>query len=464
MTAASLSGHIADFVCSTDSSNLPSDVVRQLRSALLDGIASILSGVPEPVSRHVVSLVALGDHSTPQATIIGFGERTSLSGAALANGTLAHACEYDDSSWTMWGHATAPVLPAALAAAEYRCLSGMQMLGAFAVGLEVEKGLGIGMQPGHYKLGWHPTGTLGVFGATAAAAKALGLAHDQVQAALGIAASTSASLRVNSGSMTKPLHVGFAARNGMEAALLAVAGVTSSPHALDGPSGFLDVYAPDHASIDRVAKAIVESMGKPFDVVSPGLSPKIYPCCSDIHAAIDGVLDLREEHGLSPDGIEKVKCGVSPLAVSNISRLEVRSALDARFSLHYCVAVALCDGTVNLTSFTDEAVRSPRVRKVMKLIEVNVDPELSDKTSETFSTPAIVQILTTDGRKLRKVVREMRGHPNRPVSYARLAQKFRECAEPVLGRDRSREALSMIDDIESVGKVSELIWRLVPDR
>src|SRR5262249_23112958 len=149
--------------------------------------------------------------------------------------------------------------------------------------------LGIGTQPRHYKRGWHPTGTLGVFGATAAGAKGLGLTREQTAHALGIACSASGGIRINSGSMTKPLHVGFAARTGMEAALLARAGVTSNPRALEGKGGFIDLYAHDGnqpPAIDR----IVASLGKPFDVVSPGLSPKIYPCCSDIHSAIDGAL------------------------------------------------------------------------------------------------------------------------------------------------------------------------------
>ena len=459
MTAALLSVRLATFVCDTNASDLSSEVVRQLRSAALDGIASILSGSPEAVSRHVAAQVT-STYGAGPATLIGFGGKSSLVGAALANGTSAHACDYDDSSWTMWGHPTAPVLPPALAAAEARGSSGAELLAAFAVGLEVEKALGIGIQPGHYKTGWHPTGTLGVFGATAAAAKALGLSREQVQMALGLAVSVAASLRINSGSMTKPLHVGFAARNGMEAALLARAGVTSSPRAFDGRAGFLDVYAPGHPPTAEVVERIIASLGRPFDVVSPGLSPKIYPCCSDTHAAIDAALDLREERGLSAATIDKVLCGVSPLALANISRPTIDSVLDAKFSIQYCVAVALCSGRVGLDAFTEEAVRAPDIRRFMERIEVDADPELSGE--ETFSSPASVYLHTHDGLRHRKVVTAMRGHPSRPVSYDRLVQKLEECAEPVLGAGRTSEVVSLMADIAEVRDVNELTRKLVP--
>jgi 2-methylcitrate dehydratase PrpD len=456
-----LSARIAAFVAATDAACIPANVMLALRCAALDGIASILSGVPEPVSRHVLDMVTGYDRGD-QATIIGFGGRASLAGAALVNGTLAHACDYDDSSWTMWGHPTAPVLPAALAVCEHRGVSGAAMLTALGVGIEVAKALGIAMQPRHYKMGWHPTGTLGIFGAAAAAARALELSAEQAQMALGIAASASAGLRVNSGSMTKPLHVGFAARGGMEAALLARAGTTASPHALDGRGGFIDLYSPrDPVTPDAVA-ATAASLGNPYDVVSPGLSPKIYPCCSDIHAAIDATLDLCAEHGLVANRVRAVRCGVSSLAITNISRPILASVLDAKFSMQYCLAVTLTDGPPALRHFTAEALAAPNVRALMRRIEVTAHPDLAGAAGEAFSTPAIVEIETVDGRRLIKSVRAMRGHPERPVPYARLVEKFRECAEPILGANRTREAAALIDDLPALPDISPLLRSLVP--
>src|SRR5262245_14200137 len=461
VAGSSLSARIAAFVCATDSSRLTNDVMLALRSAALDGIASILCGVPEPVSRHVLNLTASYDRGD-QATLIGFGGRASLAGAALVNGTLAHACDYDDSSWTMWGHPTAPVLPVALATAESARTSGAAMLTAIAIGIEVEKALGIATQPRHYKTGWHPTGTLGVFGAAGAASRGLGLTLEQTQMALGIAASTSAGIRINSGSMTKPLHVGFAARDGLMAALLARAGTTASPHALDGKGGFIDIYAPTDAARTNAAEAAVASLGNPYDVISPGLSPKIYPCCSDIHAAIDGVLDLRDEHELTADRVRAIRCGVSSLAITNISRPVLASVLDAKFSMQYCVALSLSEGPPRLRHFTAEALEAAPIRALMQRVAVVAHPQLAGAAGEAFSTPAIVEIETVDGRRLTKSVPAMRGHPDRPVSYGRLVQKFRECAEPVLGAERTREAAALIDDLPTLRDVGALLQILVP--
>jgi 2-methylcitrate dehydratase PrpD len=461
MLAPNLGLRMATWACGLDGRKLPRAVVEKLKLAGLDTLAATLAGAGEEVARRVVPYARQGA-GKGEAAIIGHRTRARLPGAALANGTMAHACDYDDSSWTMWGHPTAPVLPTALAACEHRGASGAAMLTALGVGIEVAKALGIAMQPRHYKMGWHPTGTLGIFGAAAAAASGLELSAEHVQMALGIAASASAGLRINSGSMTKPLHVGFASRDGMEAALLARAGTTANPHALDGRGGFIDLYSPrDPVTPDAVAAAAA-SLGNPYDVVSPGLSPKIYPCCSDIHAAIDATLDLCAEHGLSADRVRAVRCGVSSLAIINISRPIVASVLDAKFSMQYCLAVTLTEGPPALRHFTAEALAAPNVRALMRRIEVAAHPELAGAAGEAFSTPAIVEIETVDGRRLIKSVRAMRGHPERPVPYARLVEKFRECAEPVLGADRTREAAALIDELPALPEISPLLRSLVP--
>ena len=238
MTDTTLASRIARWACALDGETLDAEVVAGLRLAVLDCLAAVLAGVPEEGSG-LAAGHAPGPEGDGVATVIGHGKRTTMAGAAFANGTTAHACDYDDSSWVSWTHPTAAVLPAALAAAEARDLTGRCLLTALCVGLEVTKALGVGIQPEHYKLGWHPTGTLGVFGATAAVAKALGLGVERACAALGIAVSCSAGVGANVGTMTKPMHVGFAARNGVESALLAARGHDRQPTRLRGRGGLL---------------------------------------------------------------------------------------------------------------------------------------------------------------------------------------------------------------------------------
>ena len=267
-----LQARVADWIYALDTRMLSPKVVEKLKLATLDTLAAILSGVNEAVTQKIMPFATV-PADRAEASILGFTVRADLRSAALANGTMAHACDYDDSSWTMWGHPTAPVLPAVLAIAEYQNKSGLDFLVGLAAGIEIEKTLGLGCQPEHYDRGYHPTGSLGVFGAAAGAAKMLGLDSQGTCMALGISASRAAGLRGNSGTMTKPLHVGFAARDGVEAALFAQAGVTASPNVIAGALGFFDVCAPDHGELNW----ITERLGNPFEVIEPGLSPKLYP-------------------------------------------------------------------------------------------------------------------------------------------------------------------------------------------
>jgi 2-methylcitrate dehydratase PrpD len=456
MPAATLSGRIAAFASGLDGRRLPGEAVAALKLAALDGFAAILAGVGEAVSRRAADLAAAGG----EATIVGRGLHATVAGAAFANGTAAHACDYDDSSWTMWGHPTAPVLPAALAVAEARGRSGLDLLAAFAVGLEAEKTLGLITQPDHYRIGWHPTGTLGVFGAAAAAAKALGLAPAKTEMALGIAASSSAAIRANVGTMTKPLHVGFAARGGVEAALLARAGVTASARALEGEDGFLAAYAPGR----RDWEAAADRLGDPFEVVDPGLVFKLYPCCADLHASVDAILELRAEHGLAPDSVRRIRCGVTPLARNNAPYPDPRTPLEAKFSQEYVLAAALVRGRLGLAEFKRRSVGDPAIRSVMRRVECRLHPDLQGEDSVGFASPAHVAVETADGRLLERLVREPKGHFKKPLSEAELREKFRACAEPVLGPNKAGRAEELILSLENVKSVGTLVRALVPSR
>ena len=451
MLATHLGSRIAQWVGGLSYEGLPGPVVERLKLAALDTLAAILSGVPEPVSLKAIALATEGQKGP--VSILGHRQKTTLLGAAFANGTMAHACDYDDSSWTMWGHPSAPVVPAVLAAIEARDLSGRDFLVALAVGLEVEKTLGLGCQPEHYLTGWHATASLGVFGAAAGTAKALGLDHEATQMALGIAVSRAAALRINSGTMTKPLHVGFAARDGAEAALLAAKGATSNPRALEGPAGFFDCYSPKHGPVD----AIADKLGNPFEVVDPGLSPKLYPCCSETHSAVDAILELRARHGLTAEVIKRIRVGITPAARGNLVYSNPQTPLEAKFSQEYALAAALVHGRLGMREFDADVVADARVRDLIKRIEVSVWPELSGQDSVMFSSPAIVRVELTDGRTVEKHVREMRGHPKNPLAVSDIEAKFVECGGRVLPMKKVRSAMRKIKNLEKLDKIRDLI-------
>lgn len=458
MATAPLGAQIAEFICKLDGRAMDPKLVHALKQTVMDCLAAILAGTTEPVSLKMVAHVA--DGANQPNTIIGHTTRTTPLGAALANGTMAHACDYDDTSETMCGHPTAPMLPAVLAAAEMRSRSGLDVLAAVAAGLEVATKLGKVSGYEQYHAGWHATATLGVLGAAAGAARALGLDRAGVATALGIAASRVSGLRANIGTMTKPLHVGFAAHNGLEAALLAEAGVTASATALDGPFGFLKVYAPKGGTPAGVA----ESLGNPFDVLSPGIAYKLYPSCWDTHGTIDGTLSLKSAYGLTPKDIRKVRSGLPPGIGGDLPHHNPTTPLEAKFSMEFCVACALVKGRVTLKEFVPEVVNDPDVRALISKVEVATLPELSEGDGPRFTGPSSVEIETTDGRHLRTIVRRMKGHPENPFSQSDFESKFRACGERALDSRRIENAIGLINALDRLANIRELMDAMTPSR
>lgn len=448
---------IAEFVVTLDARTLTPEILVPLRHGVLDCIACILSGSREAVAAPAVEHARRGARNG-SATIIGFSGRAGLDGAAFANGTLGHASDYDDISWSMWGHATAPVLPAVLAVAESRNLSGRDFLVAFLAGLEVEARLGEAAAPMHLDLGWHPTGTIGTFGAAAGAAKALGLDVGGIRTAIGIAASRAAGIRENFGTMVKPMHVGFAARDGLEAALLAAAGVTASATAVDGSFGFLNTLAKGH----QAAAAVFDRLGKPFDIVRPGLSYKMYPSCSDTHPSVDGVLELKRKHGLSPKQVRRLRSGLMANVYGNLTYHQPKTAAESKFSLEYCTAAAMVHDRLTLTEFVPGALENRDVQELLARTEAWVDPALPKDKVKGFASPASVDIETVDGRTLRTVVVDATGHPERPMTEDELKMKFEQCADGTLDKRATQRAIDLILKLDTLPDVRGLAATLTP--
>ncbi len=441
---------LASFVASAQ----PSQQARAAAAkAFADTLGVMLAGVSEQAAVLVRALVAEESPSGP-ARIAGVAQRTSAGGAALANGTAAHALDFDDVSFVSLGHPSAVLVPAALAAGERRGATGAALLDAYCVGFEVQAVLGRAMNPSHYRRGWHCTSTIGTLGAAAAAARALALDAEQTARALALAASHACGVKSNFGTMAKPLHAGLAARNGVQAALLAARGFTASDAALDGEQGFVVAFDGDRSALQTA----LSGLGRNWEIVDAGPVVKIYPSCAGTHPTIDALLDMRRAAGFCAADVHSVEAGVDDLTPTILQYDRPRTGLEGKFSLHYCAAAALVDGRIDLETFEDARVAAPDLQAFLPRITMDVDPTLDS------AAPRLTQVALTvrlaDGRTLRERRTGARGHPDRPVTAAELEEKFRGCARRALGApaiERLLEALADIEAIPHAGNLTELL-------
>ncbi|MBI2914175.1 MAG: MmgE/PrpD family protein [Chloroflexi bacterium] len=440
---------LAGFVAETRPEGIPSEARVQARRAVLDTLGVTLAGCAEPGSRIVAEWVR-EQGGAGESSVLGQGFRAPATEAALANGASGHALDYDDVNMSMRGHPSVPLLPAALAVGEKLGSSGRELVEAFVLGFEVEAKLGRVIGGPHYALGWHATSTFGSVGAAAACARLLKLDAERTQAALGIAASLASGLRQNFGTMTKPLHAGWAARNGVLAASLAGRGFTADAQALDGPNGFLRA-ASGGANIDPAKAA--EGLGDPWEIVSPGIGVKLYPCCYATHRALDAALELQEMRRLDPSTIEKVRAKVSRGTLMPLIRARPESGLQGKFSLEYCLAAALLDGQVVLSSFSDEAVRRPEAQDLLSRVEA-----AEDKQEAAFPIGGFAEIsaLTRSGEEYTVRVEMPKGDPRRPLTWDELAAKFRDCAAAVLPPAAIEQGIAAIDALEELRDIGDL--------
>jgi 2-methylcitrate dehydratase PrpD len=434
---------------------LPETVVRAAGRAILDTLAVTLAGSQEGTAIRVRNLIAHRGTSA-EATIVGTDLRGTIEDAALANGTAAHALDYDDLNVSLSGHPSVPVLSAALAVAERERVSGQALLTAFVVGVEIEAKLGRALNPAHYEIGWHATSALGVFGAAAAAAKLLGLSVEGTARALAIAASMASGIKANFGTDCKPLHVGHAARCGIEAALLAAAGFTGNPRALEHVDGF----GSTHGGGGKAAWDLATSgLGAPHELIDPGIGVKRFPCCASTHQALDATLDLIEMHRIKPDAVAAVECAVHYLAPHQLIYDRAETGLQGKFSMPYCVAVALLDRSVGFAQFADERVSRPDVQALMPRVRMVIHPEQTtrDCLPRRFSE---VTMTMTDGRRLSRRVQRAKGQPHNPLTDDELRGKFWDCASRALPADRVELLLASVQALASAPDIGTVCRQL----
>jgi 2-methylcitrate dehydratase PrpD len=416
---------IAERLVAIRYAGLPAEAVHQAKLAVLDTVGVTLAGAREECARIVERVLASGDG---QCLVFGTNRRTGPLDAALVNGTAAHALDFDDVSNSLGGHPSAPIVPALFALGEVIDCTGRDFIAAYVAGFETETRLGRGVHHHHYEKGWHPTATLGVFGAAAACCHLLGLDPAKTVQALAIAASLAAGIKANFGTMTKPLHVGHTARSGLFAAMLAKEGFTANPAALEHKQGFLNVFN-GPGTFD--AEKILADWGRPYDIVRPGLGVKQHPCCGSTHPAIDAMLRLRAERNILPDKVARIESWTHPRRLMHTDRPDPQSGLDAKFSVQYCLARALLDGRIKLEHFEGEAYRDAATRALMR--RVHAAPHPATKEGDGEALGAEVRITFDDGRTIAKGVGSAMGRgPDNPLPPEALYAKFADCAARAL--------------------------------
>jgi 2-methylcitrate dehydratase PrpD len=435
---------LAEFVATTPTDSVGTEARTQAKRAILDTLGVALAGTVEDTARIVSgSLREAGGRE--EASVLGHDLRAPAAQAALANVTAAHALDYDDVAVNMRGHPSVPLLPAVLAVGEKLGSSGSDVLDAFVLGFEVECKLGRAIGGPHYALGWHATSTLGTIGAAAACTRLLKLDAQRTQTALAIAASLASGLRQNFGTMTKPLHAGWAAHNGVVAADLAGRGLTADARTLEGENGFLRAMS-GGAEIDPTAA--VRDLGRPWEIVDPGIGVKLYPCCYATHRAIDAALEVRGD-GAAIDDIEVV---VSPGTLTPLVNRLPETGLEGKFSMEYVVVASLQDGRVNLSTFSDDAVARPDVRALMNRVRVRDDGEPMQ-----FPIGGVADVtVRANGQSRNARVEAPRGDPTNPLTWDELAAKFRDCAGLALSTDRVERLLAAVERLDELPDVNEL--------
>jgi 2-methylcitrate dehydratase PrpD len=435
--------------------DLPPEAVRWCKVAVLDTVGVALAGASEDATR--ILLDTLAPAGGGPCLLFGSSRRIAALDAALVNGVAAHALDFDNTAKSLGGHVSAVMVPALIAAGEAHGASGRDLIVAHAAGYEVGAAIGRCLNPGHTGIGWHPTATIGIFAATAACARLLGLPEGQSETALALATSLAAGTKANFGTMTKPLHAGQCARGGLLAALLARNGYTADPGAFEHKQGYFRLFSAGRVEAGRA----LEGWGR-WEIVTPGASYKLYPCCYSTHSAVEAAINLARRYGpFDPGAIAAIESRTHERALAHTDRPDPQTPLEAKFSVQYCVARAVLDREVVLEHFEGDACREPAVSALLK--RVRAIPYTGKLYAEDDPFDAEVTITLTDGRAYtEKVDRPLGRTSDNPIADEDLKAKFANCAARALAPAAVTAACRAMESLETLASVRELTALLQP--
>lgn len=425
--------------------------LERARLAIHDIFACVIAGAGDVGTERLRR--AIEPMGAGPAAVVGAIDGAPAPSAALVNGFAAHALDFDDNFLPGLTHPTAVLGPALLALGETLDCSGAALLDAYVVGLEVQAAIGRGVNRDHHDMGWHSTGTVGRIGAAAACARLLGLDVDGMTHALSLGVSMAAGVKVQFGTMGKPLHAGLAARDAITAAHMARAGIELSPAALDGRFGFRALFA---AGRGRGWSDMETWLGRPLAIVSDGLAPKRFPCCGSAHRALDMLLDLRRDHGFSADDVRRIRVEIALGNRRNLMYDDPRDEREARFSMPYCLAVALVTGRVTLADFTPRAVRRAALGPVMRRVEIAVIEPALEPREPKWRPLHRLEVELRDGRIHRASAQWERGTIHDPFDRATLDAKFADCCRHALDDPRRAALAHDLDRLAELPSVRSL--------
>jgi 2-methylcitrate dehydratase PrpD len=428
-------------MASVQFSDLSKKAIDEGKRGVLDWLGCALAGSRHPILDCLLAVLK-ETGGTPQATVFGRGLRLGFLDAPIANGQAGHLLDYDDTH--MGGtllHASSPTLAALFSMAERGQANGAEFLLAYAVGFEA--GVRTGQTaPGHHRGGWHLTGTLGSIAAGVAVAKLLKLDAGRLSHAMAIAATQSAGMQQNRGTMCKSFHAGKAASSGVLAALLAERGFDGSPEIIEGKRGYCRIYSDVAAP-----EALVDELDTRWEIERNGYKP--YACGVVQHAAIDAVIAIRSQANIEPALVEAIELRVNPLVVSVTGVEEPRSGLQSKFSVYHSAAVALIDGAAGIGQYSDERASDPAVIALRRKVKVAID--------ESLHNDQAAAVIVAEGMRYRAFVEHASGTADNPISDAALEAKFLDNARPVIGDDRAARVRDLVRGLERVAELRELI-------
>src|SRR6267142_3318885 len=461
-----LTNYVGNFVSRTRYEDIPANVIELGKKSILDGLGLALAGSRAESGPIFRKFVEQSGACIGKSTIIGTPQKTSARFAALVNGISIHADDFDDTQlaaakdrvYGLLMHPTVPVLPAIFALAEQRAINGKEWMLAYHLGVEVGCKIAEAIAPRHYEDGFHTTGTCGPFGSAAACAKLLNFDLSKTLKTFGLAASNSAGLRENFGTMTKPYQAGHAAEAGLVSAELVALGWTAAEQILEADRGFFHAFGGSYdpsASLDR--------LGKPWTFASPGVSLKPYPSGSLTHPAMTELARLIEANKIQAAQVEKVDIGANHNMTTTLLHHQPKTGLEAKFSMEFCLAILLLEGKAGLGQFSDKVVPRPDVQEMIRRINFYIDPEAESAGYDKMTS--ILKIHLKNGAVITGRADFGKGSPANPMNFEEATTKFRGCAEfAEWTKAKTEKIIAFTKNLESVTDMSALSSLLSAER
>jgi 2-methylcitrate dehydratase PrpD len=438
---------LANYVHQARYEDLPDNVRNEGLRTLLNYVGVAVGGSGHETVHDAMK--ALAPFSGPkQASILGRKERFDIMNAAFINGVSSHIFDYDDTHLKTIIHPGGVVISAILALSEYHPVSGRDFVNALVLGVDTCCRIGNAVYPNHYDVGWHITGTAGVFGATVAAGKLLNLSEQQLVWALGLAASQPVGLRESFGSMNKSFNPGRASANGLFAALLAQQNFTSSDGMIEAKRGWANTI-----STKQDYREITEGLGRRYESALNTYKP--FACGIVEHPAIDAAIQLRNEYHLTPDQIQSIDLKVHPLVLELTGKKTPQIGLEGKFSIYHSVAIAMIEGAAGEKQYSDRAVRDPKVVELRNKVTAAIDPSIKPEQVD-------MTIHLKDGQQLHKYIKHAIGSVEVPMTNQQLEAKFMDLADGILPAKQTRQLMDVCWKADQLTSAAAIAKAAVP--